>query len=69
MKKHQRLIKLVRAIKLSFPRRNVFSYPPLSFNNNIVSQTKYQKHHGIFLDARLTFIISTFIKEYFYQGK
>ena len=27
----------------------------LRFNNSIVSQTQYQKHLGINLDARLTF--------------
>ena len=31
------------------------SHPPLHFNNNIVSETSYQKHLGIFLDARLKF--------------
>ena len=31
------------------------SHPSLNFNNSIVSQTPYQKHLGIFLDARLTF--------------
>ena len=31
------------------------SDPSLRFNNSIVSQTPYQKHPGIFLDARLTY--------------
>ena len=31
------------------------SHPSLRFNNSIVSQTLYQIHLGIFLDARLTF--------------
>ena len=31
------------------------SHPSLRFNNSIVSQSPYQKHLGIFLDARLTF--------------
>ena len=31
------------------------SHPSLRFNNGIVSQTPYQKHLDIFLDARLTF--------------
>ena len=31
------------------------SHPSLLFNNSIVSETPYQKHLGIFLDARLTF--------------
>ena len=31
------------------------SHPSLRFNNNIVSQTPYQKHLGILLDAQLTF--------------
>ena len=30
-------------------------HPSLRFNNNIVSQIPYQKHHGIFFDVRLTF--------------
>ena len=30
-------------------------HPSLRFNNSIVSQSLYQKHLGIFLDARLTF--------------
>ena len=30
-------------------------HPSLRFNNSIVSQSPYQKHLGIFLDARLTF--------------
>ena len=31
------------------------SHPSLRFNNSIVSQSPYQKHLGIFHDARLTF--------------
>ena len=31
------------------------SHPSLRFNNSIVSQSPYQKHLGIFLDAQLTF--------------
>ena len=31
------------------------SRPSLRFNNSIVSQSPYQKHLGIFLDAELTF--------------
>ena len=31
------------------------SHPLLRFNNSIVSQSPYQKHLGIFLDAQLTF--------------
>ena len=31
------------------------SHPSLRFNNSIVSQTPYQKHLGIFLEAQLTF--------------
>ena len=31
------------------------SHPSLRFNNTIAPQTPYQKHIGIFLDARLTF--------------
>ena len=30
-------------------------HPLLRFNNSIVSQSPYQKHLGIFLDARFTF--------------
>ena len=31
-------------------------HPSLRFNDNIVSQAPYQKHLGIFLDVRLTFL-------------
>ena len=42
-------------------------YPSLCFNNNIVSQTPYQKNLGIFLDPRITFqkhlkVITTKVK-------
>ena len=30
-------------------------HPSLHFNNSIISQSSYQKHLGIFLDAQLTF--------------
>ena len=31
------------------------SHPSLHFNNSIVSQSPYQKHLGMFLDAQSTF--------------
>ena len=42
--------------EIIFSRKiNKISHPLLRFNINIVSQTQYQKHLGIFLDGRLTF--------------
>ena len=45
-----------QAQKMIFSRKTkkVF-YPSLRFSNSIFSQTPYQKHLGIFLDAWLTF--------------
>ena len=43
--------------KMSFnpdPRNKIY-HPSLRFDNSIVSQSPYQEHLGIFLDARLTF--------------
>ena len=45
-----------QAQKIIFSRKTKkISYPSLRFNNSIVSQTSYQKHLSMFLDARLTF--------------
>ena len=45
-----------QAQEIIFSRKTKKIYhPSLRFNNSIVSQTPYQKHLGIFLDARLTF--------------
>ena len=46
--------KQVREIIFSRKTKKIF-HPLLRFNNSIVSQTPYQKHLGIFLDAQLTF--------------
>ena len=48
------LSKPTQEIALSKKNKKIF-HPSLRFNNNIVSQTPYQKYLGIFLDARLTF--------------
>ena len=37
------------------PKSKAISHPPLVFNNNNLTQTTFQKHHGIILDARLPF--------------
>ena len=47
-------IKQVHEIIFSRKTKKV-PHPPLRFNNNIVSQTPYQEHLGIFFDVRLTF--------------
>ena len=45
-----------QAEEIIFSRKTKkISHPLLRFNNGIVSQTPYQKHLVIFLDARLTF--------------
>ena len=45
-----------QAQEIIFSRKTKkISHPSLRFNNSIFSQTPYQKHLGIFLDARLTF--------------
>ena len=45
-----------RPKKLIFGRKTKkICHPSLRFNNSIVSQSPYQKHLGIFLDARFTF--------------
>ena len=42
--------------KIIFSRKpKRISHRSLRSNNNVVSQTPYQKHLGIFLDARLIF--------------
>ena len=42
--------------KIIFSRKTKkICHPSLSFNNSIVSQSPYQKHLAIFIDARLTF--------------
>ena len=46
--------KQVREIIFSRKTKKIF-HPLLRYNNSIVSQTPYQKHLGIFLDAQLTF--------------
>ena len=56
-------------LEIIFSRKTKkISHPSLRFNNNIVSQTQYQKHLDIFLDDRLTFgehlkVITTKVKE------
>ena len=58
-----------QAQEIIFSRKaKKISHPSLRFNNSIVSQTPYQKHLGIFLDARLTFaehlkVITTKVNE------
>ena len=45
-----------QAQEIIFSRKTKkISHPSLRFNNSIVSQSPYQKHLGIFLDAQLTF--------------
>ena len=45
-----------QAQEITFSKKTKkISHPSLHFNNSIVSQTSYQKHLGIFLDAQLTF--------------
>ena len=45
-----------QAQEIIFSRKTKkISHPLLRFNNSIVSQSPYQKHLGIFLDAQLTF--------------
>ena len=45
-----------QAKEIIFSRKTKkISHASLRFNNSIVSQTPYQKHLRIFLDARLTF--------------
>ena len=45
-----------QAQEIIFSRKTkIVSHPSLRFNNSIVSQSPYQKHLGIFLDAQLTF--------------
>ena len=45
-----------QAQEIIFSRKTkTISHPSLRFNNSIVSQSPYQKHLGIFVDAQLTF--------------
>ena len=46
----------VQAQEIIFTRKTKkMCQPSLRFHNRIVSQSKFQKHLGIFLNARLTF--------------
>ena len=41
-----------------FSRKSkIYSYPPLTFNNNDVKKCSHQKHFGITLDSKLDFNI------------